>query len=258
MQIHTGGGVVDHDAGVLQADEGDEQADTGGDGRLDLVGDGVEDDLAQTGNGQQHEDDAVKQHQHQGVGIAQAQAHTHGVDEIGVEAHAGGLRQRQVGQQADEQGAHHGGNGGGHIDGTVADAQHVRAVAKGVREHTGVDHQNVSHSHEGGDTGHDLRPDGGAFFGYMEETIHKLSPFLNCFPLRLPGATASFYHSDALRASPVSTKSAHFCGICDSCRERGWFFVQTAKGAAGGSAFFDLSIIRHQHIHHGAVALGPP
>ena len=229
MQIHAGGGVVDHDAGVLQADEGDEQADTGGDGHLDLMGNGVEDDLAQTGNGQQHEDDAVEQHQHQGVGIAQAQAHTHGVDEIGVEAHAGGLRQRQVRQQADEQGAHHGGNGGGHIDGAVADAQHVCAVTKGVREHTGVDHQNVSHSHEGGDTGHDLRPDGGAFFGYMEETIHKLSPFLNCFPLRLLGAATQFYHYVPFPATPVSTKAPRFCKICNSCREMSRFFCGNSK-----------------------------
>ena len=229
MQIHAGGGVVDHDAGVLQADEGDEQADTGGDGHLDLVGNGVEDDLAQTGDGQQHEDDAVKQHQHQGVGIAQAQAHTHGVDEIGVEAHAGGLRQRQVRQQADEQGAHHGGNGGGHINGPVADAQHVCAVAKGVREHTGIDHQNVGHSHEGGDTGHDLRPDGGAFFGYMEETIHKLSPFLNCFPLRLLGAATQFYHYVPFPATPVSTKAPRFCEICDSCREMSRFFCGNSE-----------------------------
>ena len=228
VQVHAGGGIVDHDAGILQADEGDEQADTGGDGRLDLVGDGVEDDLAQTGNGQQHEDDAVKQHQHQGVGIAQAQAHTHGVDKIGVQAHSGGLRQRQIGQQADEQGAHHGGNGGGHINGPVADAQHIGAVAKGVREHTGIDHQNVGHGHKGGDTGHDLRPDGGALFGYMEEAIHKLSPFIS-FPLRLPAQQTYFTIPALSTQAPFSLMTAILREIVTVAVKRLQIFVEITR-----------------------------
>ena len=93
MQRHAGGGAVHDDARVLQTDERDEQADTGGDGHLDGVGDGVEDELAQAGDGQQDEDDAVKQHQHEGIGVAQPHADADGIDEVGVEAHAGGLRE---------------------------------------------------------------------------------------------------------------------------------------------------------------------
>ena len=63
-------GVAYDDTGVLHADEGNEQADTGGDGDLDGLRDGVEDDLAEAGDGQQDEDDAVDEDQNQRIGIA--------------------------------------------------------------------------------------------------------------------------------------------------------------------------------------------
>ena len=91
IQRHAGGTVGDHDAGVLEADESDEQSDTGGDGHLDLLGDALEDQLPETGDGEEQEDQAVHQDQHQGIGIGETHAQADGVDEVGVEAHAGGL-----------------------------------------------------------------------------------------------------------------------------------------------------------------------
>lgn len=46
------------EAGVDEADERDEAADTRGDRGLELVGDGVEDRGAEPGDGEQHDDDA--------------------------------------------------------------------------------------------------------------------------------------------------------------------------------------------------------
>ena len=150
---------------VLQADEGDEQADTGGDGGLDRSRDGIEDHLAKTRDRQQDEHDAVNEDEHEGVRVAQAEGKADGVDKEGVQTHAGGLRQREVRQQADEDCADDGGNGGRDID---------RAVAHGAEggEHAGVDHQNIGHRHERGDARHDLGLDGRTMFFYLKETFH--------------------------------------------------------------------------------------
>lgn len=157
--------VVHDDARVLQADEGDEQADTGGDGGLDRSRDGVEDHLAKTRDRQQDEHDAVNEDEHEGVRVAQAEGEADGVDKEGVQAHAGGLRQREVRQQADEDCADDGGNGGRDID---------RAIAHGAEggEHAGVDHQNIGHCHERRHTGHDLGVDGRAVLLDLKEIAH--------------------------------------------------------------------------------------
>ena len=150
----AGGGVAHHDAGVLEADEGDEQSDAGGDGHLDLLGDALEDQLSKAGEGEEQEDQAVHQHQHQGVGVGETHAQADGVDEVGIETHAGGLRQGQVGQEADEHGAHDGGEGGGNVDRAIGD------VGAEGGEHACVDHEDVGHGHEGGESGKDLSTDG--------------------------------------------------------------------------------------------------
>ncbi len=161
--------VVHDDTGVLQADERDEQADTGGDRGLDSGRDGVKDHLAQAGDGQQDEDDAVNQNENQRVCVAQAEGEADGVDEECVQAHAGRLRQRQVGQQTDENGADDGGDGGRDVDRAVADSAEAG-------EHTGVDHQNVGHCHEGRHTGHDLGAHGRAVLLYLKEIAHVGKP----------------------------------------------------------------------------------
>ena len=167
--------VVNDDARVLKADEGDEQADAGGNGRLDRGGNGVEDHLAQAGDGQQDEDDAIDQNQNQRVCVAQAEAEADRVDKECVQAHAGRLRQRQVRQKADQDRADDGRDGGRDVDRAVAD----RAEAC---EHAGVDHQNVGHRHEGGDTGHDLCPDGGSMLLQVKSFLHENSPSLCDLP----------------------------------------------------------------------------
>lgn len=52
------------------------------------VGDGGEDLLAQAGDGQQNEDEAVNENEHKGVGVGEAEADADGINEEGVQAHA--------------------------------------------------------------------------------------------------------------------------------------------------------------------------
>ena len=159
---NAGAGILRDEADILQAEERDEQANACGDGLADGVGDGGEDLLAQAGDGQQDEDEAVNENEHKGVGVGEAEADADGINEEGVQAHAGGLCERQIRQQSDEDGADDCRDRGGNVDGAVADAEDVRSVAERIGEHVGVDHEDVSHGHERGQTCQDLSSDGGA------------------------------------------------------------------------------------------------
>ena len=154
---------------VLQADERDEQADTGGDRGLDSSRDSVEDHLAKTRDGQQDEDNAVNQDENQRVCVAQAEGEADSVDKKCVQTHAGGLRQREVREKTDQNRADDGGNRGCDVDRAVADSAEAG-------EHTGVDHQNVGHCHEGRYTGHDLGAHGRAVFLHFKEIAHVGKP----------------------------------------------------------------------------------
>ena len=175
---NAGAGILRDEADILQAEERDKQANACGDGLADGVGDGGEDLLAQAGDGQQNEDEAVNENEHKGVGIGEAEADADGINEEGVQAHAGGLCERQVRQQSDEDGADDCRDRGGNVDGAVADAEDVRSVAERIGEHVGVDHEDVSHGHERGQTCQDLSSDGGAVFFQSKKLFHKYLPFV--------------------------------------------------------------------------------
>ena len=86
-----GGGVAaDDDAGVDQADEGDEEADASGDGGVELVRDGADQALADASDGEQEEEDAGEEDGAEGGLPGDVHALDDGVGEVGVEAHAGG------------------------------------------------------------------------------------------------------------------------------------------------------------------------
>ena len=83
-----------HEAGVDEADEGDEQADADGDRGLELAWHGVEDELAEAGE-HQHEDDQALQHD-EAHRIGPRHLAGDGVGHEGVEAESGGKREREV------------------------------------------------------------------------------------------------------------------------------------------------------------------
>ena len=64
-ELQEGVGVILQNTGVLEADKSDEQADTGGDGFLQAIGQGLGDLGPQSGNGQRHKDDAGHQNNDQ-------------------------------------------------------------------------------------------------------------------------------------------------------------------------------------------------
>ena len=147
-QRDGGGGAGDDDAGVEQADEGDEKADAARDRRVELVGDGGEEPLANAAEGKQKKDDAGEEDRAERGLPGDAHALDDGVGEVGVEAHAGSERERVVGQRAHQDGAEGGAEAGGGGDGGQRHA--------GLREDGGVDEDDVRHGDEGGEAGEDL------------------------------------------------------------------------------------------------------
>ena len=85
------------EAGVDEADEGDEQADADRDGDLQLDRHGVEDEAAQAGRGEQDDDEAVDDHEaHR---LRPGDLPDDADREERVDAQAGGERERQPGDE---------------------------------------------------------------------------------------------------------------------------------------------------------------
>ena len=160
VQVNQGCAVIDDKTDILHADKGDEQTDAGCDGALNRLGNGFEDELAETGDGQENEDEAVNKDHDQSVLIGEAQTEANGVNEECIQTHAGGLRKGKSCQKADEQGAEHGGDCGCDVNRVV----HRAGLAVKVAEHAGVDHQDVRHCHECGDTGYNFGTHRGLVF----------------------------------------------------------------------------------------------
>ena len=154
--------TVDDQLGVLQADKGHKQADAHADGALQGHGNGIEDALAHVGQGQRDEDDTLNKDGHQG----QLPAITHGqhdrVGKVGVQAHAGSQCKGVVGQHGHQCGGNEGCQRGGD--------QHSLGIHARCGQDVGVDGKDVSHGHEGGDTGHDL----GLYIGVVFFQVKEL------------------------------------------------------------------------------------
>ena len=150
-QTHQRGVIVDNDTGVLQADEGDEQADTGADGFLQGSGDGIQQPGAHLRNRQDDEDNTFNQHGREGELPAVSHAQAHREHEEGVQTHTGSQAKRFFGIQGHDQGTYDGGQGrsrkhrsAGHVKGT---------------EDAGVDGQDIGHRQEGRNTRDNLCAD---------------------------------------------------------------------------------------------------
>ena len=163
---------------VEEADVGHEQADAAADGVLQHFRNGLDDHLTNLGDGDDDVDQTAQEHHAQGFLPLEAEAEAHGVGEERVEAHAGGLRVRNVGEQAHHERADDGRDDGGE--------EHAAPRHTGRRQDLRVDDDDVGHGEERGQAGHDLRGDGGAVLLEMEEFLHFLFSHLSWVGRRVP------------------------------------------------------------------------
>ena len=106
--------------------------------------------LTNLGDGDDDVDQTAQEHHAQGFLPLEAEAEAHGVGEERVEAHAGGLRVRNVGHQAHHERADDGRDDGGE--------EHSRPTAYRSEDRMlRVDDDDVGHGEERGQAGHDFR-----------------------------------------------------------------------------------------------------
>ena len=150
-QTHQRSIVIDNNAAVLQADKGYEKTDTGADGVAQVQGDGIHNPLPHLGDGEDNEDDTLKENGGEGKlpGVPHAEAHAE--DKEGVQSHAGSQRKGFLGIDGHNQRTDDGGQSCGREYGVGGHA----LVSQGA-ENAGVHSQDVGHGQECGDTGYYL------------------------------------------------------------------------------------------------------
>ncbi len=159
--------VVDDDAGALQGDQREEQADPRGDGRAQLQRDAVDDPLADLEDRQQEEQARGQEYRAEGHLPGVAHAQHHGVGEESVQAHARRQGDRVVGDQAHHRRAEGRRQAGGDEDRALVHA--------GFAEDARVDEEDVGHRQEGGETGQHL----GAHVGVVRLELEQLFQHVN-------------------------------------------------------------------------------
>ena len=142
--------VVAYDTGILQADEGYEETDTGAYGILERGGDGIHYGLAQIRKREDHEDDTLDEYGRQSELPRIAHTHTYGEYEEGIKSHSGRQSEGELGPERHDKRTGYGGQSRSREDGAGGHAVQLA-------EHSGVDGQNVRHGKECGDTRQDLR-----------------------------------------------------------------------------------------------------
>ena len=150
-QGYEGGVVAHHDAGRLQAYQGDEQTDTRRDGLAKHERHGIHNLLTQAGEREQHEDEALKEHGGQ-CELPRVPHREHdGEGKECIQSHARSQCKGQFGIESHDQCGHHRCDDSRREDGAL-----VHACS---RENRGIDGQDIGHRQEGGDTRNDLLPD---------------------------------------------------------------------------------------------------
>ncbi len=147
-QTHQGGWVIDDDAGVMQGNQRQEQADAGSNGRAQRQRDAVHDPFADAEDRQQEEQHRGEEHRAQRHLPGVAHVQDHGVGEEGVQAHARRQGDRVVGDDAHGHRADGRGQAGGDEERALVHA--------GLAEDARVDEQDVGHGQEGGDARENL------------------------------------------------------------------------------------------------------
>src|SRR5665648_595870 len=157
------------DAGVDQADQGDEQADAHTDRHLELLGHRPEDRLAEAGEHKDEDDQTLEDDDAHRVRPRHAIEAGDGVCDEGVESESGRQGQRELRDDAHRDGQQAGHEGGHRGDlGEVATGERVpRTVGDGADDER-VEDDDVAHREEGDQAAADLGPDGRATSGDLE------------------------------------------------------------------------------------------
>ena len=147
-ELDEGDGVASDEAGILQPDQREEQADARGDAELQIQGKSVDQPFAQRRERDGQEQHPGEKHASKGELPIAAELRHHGEGEIGVEPHAGRERDGVVGVEPHDGGADGGGEAGRH--------EHGAMIHAGLFQDRRVHEHDVGHGEEGGEAGAEL------------------------------------------------------------------------------------------------------
>ena len=157
----------DHDLGLLQRDDAEEESDAGGDRELEVLRDRVDDIFADAEHRQDEEQNAGAEHGGQGLLPAIFIGQHDCECEESIEPHAGRERDRIVGVERHHQRGHRRRDAGRHEHGTLVHA--------GIAQDRRVNEDDVDHSQKRGQAGNELGPHIGTVFGKPKCAVKKRS-----------------------------------------------------------------------------------
>ena len=166
-----GGRVADDDLRTGQADEADEEADTGRDGFLQIERDRIEDRFTDIREREHDEDDTLDEDGSQCHFPSVAHLLYDGEGEEGIQPHARCQGEGVIRKSGHEDSPQKTGDSGRCQDSALVHA--------GCAHDGRIDSQDVSHGHKGGDTRHDFRLDGCTVFTQVENSLQKPRFFLH-------------------------------------------------------------------------------
>ena len=163
-QADQRGRIVDDDPAILEADEGDEEANSAGDGQFEFLGNGLQQALADARQTQDQKQDAPVKHQSEGRLPWNFRTEANAESEESIETHARSQRDGIVGGQGHGEGHDGRSECSGGDQGSLIHPTHP--------ENRRVDCQDVGHGSESGDAGNDLLADRAAVMGQLKPTFN--------------------------------------------------------------------------------------
>ena len=163
---------INDDTGILQADEGNEEADTYPDRFFDVIRNGVDDRLSHVHEGKDDEDDTFDEDRGEGELPTVAHSKNNGVRQEGVQSHARGESERQVGHQCHDQ------RGNGRRD--CGGGEDLGELHPGIAENTRVHGQDISHGQECCNSCHHLYLNCSLPLLEFEKLFHLCTPYRCC------------------------------------------------------------------------------
>ena len=179
-----------NDAGVLESDHAEEQADAGGDRHLLRPRNAVDDPRPQRRDAGGDEQEAGQEDRAERRLPRQAEPDHHPIGEEGVGPHAGSEGDRIIRRERHDERSDRGRDTGGD--------EYRAAVHAGIAEDQRVDEHDVGHRHERGDSSHHLAADAAALPPDAEE------PFDHCGTLRGLDLESQCRKNRAIAAMPIA------------------------------------------------------
>ena len=163
--FHQSGITGDHQTRVLQGNQCQKQADTGGNRHFQTHRQSVNQHFPNTQKAENKENNTRNEYRCQRHLPRHTHTFDHGESKISIQAHARCQRNRIVGKRAHNETADGGRN--------ASCYKHRAEIHAGERQNAGVDDDDIAHGQESGDTGKNFGAHGGTVFAQFKQAFEQ-------------------------------------------------------------------------------------